>query len=222
MTIELESDTGDLVARSEVEVRTDKLDYQTEYRYMLESIADHCCDLLLDVQAPAQVRLQPSSAESTPSLHQRMAFLCYLLSSESFHQALDHIIGDPHRRMYSELVETPTHRGVRQGRTFTTSLTRNAQRVAIPSTHPAHGLLQSPGVSAPTLPKSVLGHRRYETTDTPENRFVLFALQAFRQTLADVLEILRSRSDVESTRLYRELTALVATLDRRLSSPFLQ
>jgi predicted component of viral defense system (DUF524 family) len=149
-----------------------------------------------------------------------MAFLRHLITSAAFEQAVDQILAIPHRRMVSERADTSTYRGLRSGKALATSLARGSERLTLPTGHPIYRVLSSAGVSTPTLPHNVRSYRRHETIDTLENRFVLFVLQEFRQTLADVAEILRPRSDLGSVRLSRELTVLLEALDRPLNSHF--
>ena len=220
LPITLETTDGEAVGQAVLEVRSDKLNYQRDYRMMLASIADHCIDLLLDAQSPAQLMLAPSDSDDTPSLHQRVAFLRHLVSSSSFHEAINRITARPHQRMVSEPTEVPTHRGVQRGRSLATAMSRGSRRMPVPSSHPVHQLLQNQHDSDPTLPQSIRGYRRFDTYDTPENRFVIFVLSEFQQTLASVLEILKPRNDIESKRLIAELRPLVQSLDQHLSTPF--
>jgi hypothetical protein len=120
LPIVLESDDGKEVGRAHIEVRTNKLDYYRDYRLMLDLIAEKSIGLLLDIHAPAQVRLAPESDSDSPSLHERFAFIRHLLTSHEFRDAINLIVAMPHHRTEPEtrtvaIIRTVDRQGISSG-----------------------------------------------------------------------------------------------------------
>src|SRR5260370_33285125 len=107
LPITLENASGQIIARAAVEVQSAKLDYRTEYRNMMDGIADHCCDLLLEFRAPSQIRLRPDiTLRDLKTIQHRFAFLKSTLESKEFQEALRRVIAIPHDKL--EKIETVT------------------------------------------------------------------------------------------------------------------
>jgi hypothetical protein len=49
----IENSSGSAVSHLYIDVRSQKLDYESEYRTMLEDIAERCSDLLIQIDSPA-------------------------------------------------------------------------------------------------------------------------------------------------------------------------
>jgi predicted component of viral defense system (DUF524 family) len=218
LPIILESESGDEVGHTAVEVRTNKLDYHRDYRFMLEYIAEKSIGLLLDINAPSQARLAPNSNIDTPSLHQRFAFLNQLLLSRDFRDAISAITAMPHHRTASEIRSVETNRGVRPSRAFVSSLARGSQRIPLPAAHPAYRAMAESGVSHPTLPRHATTRHTYETRDTPENRFVKFALTEFLSTILDIENVLAERQTPVEFGLRRDVARQKRMLSEHLES----
>lgn len=169
------------VATALLDVRSMKTRYRTEYRGMLRRLADEIAGLVADARSAAKTPFRSSLMERTDEgwLQIQLELLREVLDSPAFSAVLQRIVGYPHERlsMVSEPVATDrpirwTPGAVRQ------LVTRNPRR-AVPDSHP---LRTSVGLES--IAERVMISRKSRNLDTPENRFVKFALGEFRAFLA--------------------------------------
>ncbi|MBI4997372.1 MAG: DUF2357 domain-containing protein [Rhodocyclales bacterium] len=193
-----------------VEVRSRKIGYRDDYRQMLEDITERCIDLLMDLRAPTAVRAAPDPGHEPRTLAQRFAFLKGMLGATSFQNALHRIISHPHQRWEPEETMIDTRRGFRPSARSLREMARAARRVPLPADHPLAAAVSS-------LPERISLYRNVQSEDTPENRFVKFALQGF----AGFLSLMRQRLDAlnaSDVRLRHEIASLIGELDAALSA----
>lgn len=204
---------GDELARADLEVRSRKLNYKEDYQQMLEDISAHGVDLLQELKAPSLFNAQPDPGHDPATLAQRFAFVRGLLQSAGFDNALHRITTHPHQIWQHETQERSISRGFKSSGKVMRQLAQGSRRVAVPAKHPLHTTL-------PTLPEFITVSRATPTQDTPENRFVKFALRAFH----GFLDTMRSRvvDKTKDARLLQEITALCARLDEALGSDVLR
>jgi uncharacterized protein len=158
----------------ELEVRSRKLNYLSEYRWMLRDIADQMTELVMDRFAVSSTSFTHDGTRDAVTLYQRFAFLRALITSESFQIALHEITRRPH------VAWEDRHEAVGPGQPLRAS---------------AHTLRQlaRPGMRAPwpegpidSIPMRLDRRRTEATHDTTPNRFVRFALERWRQVVADI------------------------------------
>lgn len=158
----------------ELEVRSRKLHYLSEYRWMLRDIADQMTELVMDRFAVSRTTFALEGTRDAVTLYQRFAFLRALLTSEVFQLALSEITRRPH------VAWEERHETVGPGQPIRAS---------------AHTIrqLSRPGVRAPwsggpieSIPINLDRRRTEATHDTTPNRFVRFALARWRQVVADI------------------------------------
>lgn len=203
-------ESGVTLGMAAVEVRSRKISYRDDYRLMLEDITERCVDLLLELRAPTALRAAPDPGHTPRTIAQRFAFLKALLGSSSFQNALHRIASHPHQRWEPEETTFDTRRGFRPDARGLRQLAQAARRVPLPASHPL-------SATVPSLPERISLFRNVQTEDTPENRFVKFALQGF----AGFLALMRHRLDAagaSDARLRRDLTVLTGQLDGALNS----
>jgi len=191
---------GALLGTAAVEVRSRKLGYRDDYRLMLEDITERCIDLLMELRAPTALRAAPDPGHSPKTMTQRFAFLKALLGSPQFQNALHRVASHPHQRWEPEETTIDTRRGFRPSARSLRELARAPRRVSLPSSHPL-------AATVPSLPERISLYSNVQTEDTPENRFIKFALQSF----SGFLSLMQQRLDECSTtdaRLRAELGAL--------------
>lgn len=205
--------SGAVLARADLEVRSRKLNYKADYQQMLEDITAHCVDLLQELKAPSLFNAEPDPGHDPATLAQRFAFVRGLLQSAGFDNALHRITTHPHQIWQHEAHERAISRGFKPSGKVLRQLAQGSRRVAVPATHPLHATL-------PTLPEFITVTRATPTQDTPENRFVKFALRSFHGFLV----ALRSRvaDPNKDARLVQEITALCTRLDEALASDVLR
>ena len=200
---------GKIVGRSAVEIRSRKLTYQDDYRTMLESITDHGIDLLMELRSPSQLKAVPDPSDSPHTLTQRFAFVRSLLGSRAFQDALHRIISHPNQRWEAEETSFNVKRGIRPvGRTIR-QLAKASKRTTLPAGHP----LTIAGIHS--IPEKVAVLRNIQTLDTPENRFVKFALGAFVAFLGKMRSAVSADKD---HRLIAEISGLIGNLENALTA----
>ncbi len=199
---------GQPVGAARIEVRSRKLDYRTDYQLMLNDITQHCVGLLQDWQGATDFKATPDPSGDEATLGQQFAFVRALLNTPSFEHALQRIASHPHEAWTQEETQQPVVRGFKPSGKLMRQLASGSRRMAVPQGHSLHAVL-------PTLPERITVRQNSRTTDTPENRFVKFALRSFRQFLAEM----RDKEALQTTkheRLRTELDALNDKLDQAL------
>ena len=202
---------GNTVGRAALEVRSRKLGYRNDYRQMLEDITEECVELLMELRAPAAARLAPDPGHTPETINQRFAFLRALLGSRQFRDALHRITTHPHQRWEPEETACDTRRGFRPDARSVRQLARAPRRSPLPEAHPLATVIAS-------LPERITLFRNVQSEDTPENRFIKFALKTFVGFLNRMrlkLEELGSAADV---RLGEEIAALESQLETTLAA----
>lgn len=201
------------------DVVTVKLDHESEYRAMVEAIAAECQQLLLDWNAPTAVHLALDPESRARTLLEQFLFL-------------RHVLGPDRLELFLELLHRRPHVMLARERRW--------QAVAIASSHlflrdplrfgrdwqPApEGL---PGMVAGYSAMEILEERKFDSLDTPPNRFVKFALNSFRTLCEDVINA-EYRDEVtgrkrvirqEQGAAYLESVQMRDVLDQFLDSSF--
>ena len=163
-------------------VRPKKLEQDTEYRRMLDDIAETATEAILQGFAPSTIALQHDAALDPRLLYQQFAFLHARLST-SGERDLAMIINRPHTGWVDfEETQSPgkplrgTSRNLR-------AVTRPGRRTPTSTRHPVA-----------SLPDPLRVVRTEETLDTEPNRFVSFALRRWRDIAQRLLDILARAS----------------------------
>ena len=205
--------SGAVLAHASLEVRSRKLNYKADYQQMLGDITTHCMDLLQELRAPSVFNAEPDPGKDPATIAQRFAFVRALLQSPAFDNALHRITTHPHQLWQHAQEERVISRGFKPSGKVQRQLAQGSRRVQVPATHPLHATL-------PTLPERVTVSRATVTEDTPENRFVKFALQSFQRFLVAMDKAVVDRA--KDARLLQEVAVLRARLDEALASNVLR
>lgn len=190
-------------------VRPRKLDAEHEYRRMLDDIAEIATEAILQGFAPAAVALEHDAETRPQLLYQQFAFLhARLMASGERDLAL--VLHRPHRAWIDEEELRQPGAPLRGGSRSIRALSRPGPRVRVPDGYPI-----------PSLPASVSATRTEETLDTEANRFVLFALERWRELAQRVLDILtaQSRRAGPVSRGIDAALEVIELIDRTRSSP---
>ena len=211
----VDAETAREVSDAVVEIRSRKLNYEQDYRYMLEDIAGRCCELLMELRAPVTQRFSPADTEEAQTLVQRLSFLKALIGAEDFQNALHRIITMPNTVWKEDVRNIPVGQSRRIGRRELRQLAKGARRIDVPEQHPLRqqNILQ-------TLPERIDVRDKRDTVDTPENRFVKYALETFQKTLEEMqakLEVIGRKADGW---IITEIQRLTDSLDEILSRGF--
>ena len=206
---------GETLGRAALEVRSRKVSYREDYRRMLEDITEQCVALLMELRAPSSARLAPDPGRSPETIHQRFAFLRALIGSRHFRDALHRIATHPHRRWEPEETACDTRRGFRPDARALRQLARSPRRTELPADHLLARIV-------PSLPERISVHRAVQKDDTPENRFVKFALQSFTAFLHRMRYRLEEIGSPADTRLRAEIRALEGQLETAVGTDVLR
>lgn len=188
------------LGRLELEVRSRKLNYMLEYRWMLRDIASQMTELVMDRFAISSASFTHDSARDAVTLYQRFAFLRSLFMSESFQVALHEVTRRPHVSWEDQHEVVSPGQPIRASSHTQKQLARHGMRTAWPD-----GPIGS-------IPVRLYRRRTEATHDTTPNRFVRFALERWRQVVADIE---RRLSEVaENTAVARGRREVAQTLEQ--------
>jgi predicted component of viral defense system (DUF524 family) len=171
---------GKAAASALIDVRSLKLDYRTEYRGMLRRLADELAGLVADARSSAKAGFRSSFEERADEgwLQIQLELLRETLDSAEFSAALQRILSFPHERLSTAIDTVPSDRPAKFPPRAIRQLAAGSPRRQVPVGHP---LRARPGLS--TVAERVHVPRKSRDLDTPENRFVKFALGDFRAFL---------------------------------------
>lgn len=220
-TVFEKGDSKKIVAEAAVEVRSRKLDYREDYRFMLDDIASRCNDLLMNIRSPSMARLATDPVRDQESISQRFAFIGSILKSKEFRDSINRILKMPHRKYVEESDERAIERGVKIGSRTLREIASRVNRRKLPTTHPLYGRMVSKGIAEPSVPTKLSITRNIETTDAPENRFVKHTLNTYGGFLNIILNKLSTQKPSSAnTRLINEISQLSGELNSILSHDF--
>jgi predicted component of viral defense system (DUF524 family) len=201
------NEAGDIIGRAALEILSRKLSYHHDYRKMLGDITEQCVELLMELRAPSAMRIAPDPGRSPETINQRFAFLRALIGSRQFQDALHRITTHPHQRWEPEEITCDTRRGFRPDARALRQMARAPRRSSLPESHPLASTIVS-------LPERISLFKNVQSEDTPENRFIKFALQTFVGFLNRMRLRLAELGNTADARLRNE----IATLENQLES----
>lgn len=200
------------LGRALFEVRSRKLDYLSQYQWMLEEIADNMAELVMERFAPTEQRFRVDESADASTLYARFAMLKWLFSGETFEAAILQILSHPHRAWTEETEYRRPGQPIPMSARVAQRLSRPGQRVACGAELPVRA-----------LPKQIAVPRTEETLDTPENRFIKFVLlrwESFAQEVEQAL--LREPASAPVQRGLREVQAVQERLHTILAAGLFQ
>lgn len=205
-----------------VEVRSQKLDYQTDYREMLEDIADRCVDLSGDLRSPFSAAFLPDVGRDWESIQQRFFVLKGIVAGRQFKNALHRIIAYPHNEMRGIDGENDIRKGARWSNKLVVQMSLPGRKIKVPKGHPLRNKI---GVR--TLPARMKRRVPGATEDNPPNQFVKFVLKTFEHFFSEILVRLsllpKGKGGVRSQAeilLEREVASMRLEMNSYLSSSF--
>src|SRR5215213_5276270 len=190
-------------------VRPKKLEQDTEYRRMLDDIAETATEAILQGFAPPTIGLMHDATLDPRLLYQQFAFLHARLTT-SGEQDLAMIINRPHTG-WVDYEETQLPGKPLRG------TSRNLRAL----TRPGRRIPTSSGQLVASLPNPLRVARTEETLDTEPNRFVSFALRRWRNLAQRVLDILQPQAATSGpvTRGIDAAEEVIKLLDSALNTP---
>ena len=210
-TLSLEIRKGEQrCAEIQLEIRSVKESYREDYRRMLEEITEYSAELLMHHNSPVSQYFKPQPPEDARILYQRFAFIKSLIDSEEFANAVHQILSAP-VTCWEENKQLKSVCGVKKAdRRAMRQMACSARRIHTPAQHPLYDRLK-------TIPEKIETRSLQETADTPENRFVKYALSAF-YTFCSALMTTKAAGE----RLKREGARVLDCLGRYLNHAMLK
>lgn len=195
---------GDAKVRFEVVTR--KLSYEAEYRAMVEAIAAECQQLLLDWDSPTSLNIAADPEHEARTLLEQFLFLRHVLGPDRLELFMEVLQRRPHSRLASERHWVPA--AAADPRLF----------IRDPLRHGRDWQRAAAGIVNGFSPSEVCSERKFDTVDTPPNRFVKFALGRFAGLCAEV----RAQPSINDGRgsAWLEAGQMESALDNLLAKPF--
>jgi len=198
-----------------VEIISRKTDYRTEYRFMLEEIAEFSIDLILRHSSPVIQTIAPNFELDHRSLYQKFAFINSIIGTEEFFEAVNRIIRSP----VTKWTSTESSSDIRKSRKFSrqtmSQFASSRSRVAVPDD-------LEEKLSIPSLPSRVTHTIKQDSIDTPENQFVKHVLTEYFLICELVKNRLNdgSREKLEAEHLTNRLRNVISqALFKEVSQP---
>jgi predicted component of viral defense system (DUF524 family) len=189
------------------EIQTRKFDFHGEYRAMVEEIADHCQQLLLEWDSPTSFNMTADPERRRRTLLEQFLFLRHVLGNDRLGLYLEEIGRRPHVALRTEREWRPV------------SLANSPRFASDPLRHSRDWCRGAPATCFQVnglSPGELQHERRFESYDTPPNRFIKFALSAFSDVCEEVLRLF----DDKRGTAWLEAAGMRETLDLFLAQPF--
>jgi predicted component of viral defense system (DUF524 family) len=164
----IDCDTLEKCGEFKLEVQSLKASYREDYRFMLEEIAEKCTDLLMQHSSPVTQSFTIDLEQDSRTAYQRFAFIKSIIDSEEFESAVHKVLIAPTTRWASTIIEKNIQAVKKFDRKVAHQLATSKNRIKYPFTD-----------KIDTIPEKVSVVNKKETVDTPENRFIKFALESF-------------------------------------------
>ena len=181
---------GVLAGVVSLEVRSRKLAYESEYRWMLRDLSESAAEIVQSAFSPSSWQFGADPTQDSKTLYQRFAFLRGMLCSDVLSTAFDQVLNQPYRIWLAD------HESRRPGLGSPGS-SRVARHLAGPGPRMATSRAPLQLSSVPIRIKVPLHH---SSLDNPANRFVKFALTQWLQTVRAVHDRLQALDDRPSVR----------------------
>ena len=202
------------LGRFTVEIRSRKLNYLAEYRWMLRDIANVMTTIVMERFAATEQQFVVAEDQDSEALYQRFAFLRSILRDEILDAAFRRVLHAPYVSWTDHVDYRRPNQGMRGGGRAIRNLMRPGRRQHAPQL-PAEGL----SAWRSTLPYTIETHHEEATVDNVPNQFLKFAISRWREETAAVRNALRSEPDTAPVlRGIAEVTEMLSTLDDMLGA----
>lgn len=203
------------VASAQIDIRSLKIDYRTDYRGMLKRLSRELVGLAVDARSSARLPLMSATdMRSDPrQLQVQAELLRAVLDDREFAGAVRRIVDFPHEGLGFSELDRAADLPSRWAPSAVQRLLTGQPRRSLPPTHPLRA-----GPKLVSIAERVRVVHRVRDLDTPENRFVKFALNEFGAFLCHAsLVFERSQGWDVPARTTRRLALII---EGWLRSPF--
>ena len=167
-------DTQKQAGSVSLEIRSTKSEYRSDYRLMLDEIAEYYTDLVLQQGSPVTQKLEIDQSCSSKTLYQRFSFVRSLIDSEAFSEAIHKIISNPVRKWTDANIERNIVGVKRLSRKNIRQIVASTDRIQLPM-----GMRTGMPEGLTSVPRRIEVEYKRDTTDCQENQFVKFVLRTF-------------------------------------------
>ncbi len=179
LTLDILDESSSLSIQFQLEVRSNKIHYREDYRYMLEYITKNCTDLLLNHSSPATQTFTIDYYKNSETLYQRFAFVKSIIDSDEFNEAVHRIISNPVKG-WENIDEESDIRRIKKLTSYQLrQLVARKDRIIL---HEENSLRKHFN----SVPRVIRITKKIETVDVPENRFIKYVLEIFFQFISEV------------------------------------
>jgi predicted component of viral defense system (DUF524 family) len=195
----------DVLGELELEVRSRKLAYRSEYQWMLRDIAERMAELVMHRFAAGHSYFRQDGTADAVTLYQRFAFLRAVFERESFQVAVREILRRPHTEWEEEVYRVRPGEGMRGSSHVIRQIVKGGGRSSWD------------GGTISSLPNYIERKRTEATHDTTPNRFIKFALEHWREILCEIdRRLAEGAAGVITSRGRREIAVVLMQLDEIL------
>ena len=198
------------VAKVDLEIKSVKTEYRTDYRKMLEDITAYYTDLVLMQGSPITQKLEIDYDTPQQTLYQRYAFVRSIVESNAFLEAIHKIISNPVRKWAETTVERNVCNVKRLSRKNMHQIATSRDRIPV-----KNGCDMGLPMEVSSIPRTLTVAYKRDTLDNQENQFIKFVIRSFCSFCSD----LRSKKNANE-RLKAEIDKTLDVLSGHLSNLF--
>lgn len=205
-----DTELGCEIAKVNIEIKSVKAEYRTDYRKMLEDITAYYTDLVLMQGSPVTQKLEIDNDTPQQTLYQRYAFVRSIVESSAFQEAINKIVASPVRKWEETIVERDVSNVKRLSRRNMHQIASSRDRIPVYNGDEIglpHGLN--------SVPRTLTVAYKRDTLDNQENQFVKFVLRSFSSFCSE----LRGKKNAND-RLKAEIDKTMDVLNGHLSTLF--
>lgn len=200
------------VAKVDIEIKSVKAEYRTDYRKMIEDITAYYTDLVLMQGSPVTQKLEIDYDTPQQTLYQRYAFVRSIVESNAFQEAIHKIISNPVRKWEETIVERNVCNVKRLSRKNMHQIATSRDRIPV-----QNGCDMGLPIGIGSVPRTLTVAYKRDTLDNPENQFIKFVIRSLSSFCSD----LRSKKNAND-RLKAEIDKTMDVLNGHLNTLFLK
>lgn len=194
---------GENTQKLDFEIVPDKINYEEDYIALTEAIAEECSALLLDYESPTSLTFKQYEDKQQNTVLEQFIFLRSFCSADNISGLFASIKRNPDRILSQEDEIRPFGMGFVSKKFFSNPFSYS------------RGWAKVKGANIPSM---VACSRKYDSYDTPANRFIKFALSQFSEICSKVKKCIEQSQ--YSSKYIEEASAIQRQIDEIMSDPF--
>lgn len=191
------------------EVVPDKMNYEDDYISLTEALAEVCSSLLLEYSGLTS-NVYSQSEEEPKTLLEQFVFLRQFCYGQNLQGLFEFIKRNPDRILAQEEEFKPVGVGKPSGKFYTNPFSYSRRWISITG---------DAGTKS-YMPQEIAITRKYDSLDTPANRFIKYALQKFDSVCVALIRVLDTDSQSKQTECVEEAKAIHKIIDNIFRDSF--